>query len=346
MPDPDLSRWPRADAAGEPAPGGSLVVTRPVVPSEPGGEAPLRAIKALVLDAVSSVHTRRAYDRALAEFLAWYAAAGSPGFHKATVQRYRTALEARRLSASSINLQLSAIRKLAQEAADNALLAPELAAGIARIGGVGRQGTRAGNWLTAEQATALLNVPDRGTPKGVRDRAILALLIGCGLRRAELAALDVEHMQMREARWVIPDLEGKGNRVRTVPVPTWTRLLVEAWLHLAGREAGPLFPPMNKAGAILAGRLTEDSVWTLVREYGRQIGQKSLAPHDLRRTCAKLCRASGGELEQIQLLLGHASVATTERYLGTRQNLARAVNDNLPVAPDLPDLTEADANRS
>ena len=66
-----------------------------------------------------------------------------------------------------------------------------------------------------------------------------------------------------------------------------------------------------------------------------RLGKTRLAPHDLRRTCAKLCRVSGGDLEQIQFLLGHASVQTTERYLGTRQNLVQAVNDNLPVEPDL-----------
>ena len=88
---------------------------------------------------------------------------------------------------------------------------------------------------------------------------------------------------------------------------------------------------MNKGGKVLQARISEDTVWKVVRRYSPRIGQPHLAPHDARRTCAKLCRAAGGELEQIQLLLGHASVLTTERYLGTRQNLVQAVNDNLPV---------------
>lgn len=96
-----------------------------------------------------------------------------------------------------------------------------------------------------------------------------------------------------------------------------------------------MFRPLNKAGQILDGRLSEDTVWNVVRAYGTRLGKPGFAPRDLRRTCAKLCRLSGGELEQIQLLLGHASVQTTERYLGTRQNLVQAVNDNLPVEPDL-----------
>jgi hypothetical protein len=77
--------------------------------------------------------------------------------------------------------------------------------------------------------------------------------------------------------------------------------------------------------------MSPDAIWAVARKYGAAVGQPKLAPHDLRRTCAKLCRTSGGSLEQIQLLLGHASVQTTERYLGTRQEIARAVNDNLPI---------------
>jgi len=114
----------------------------------------------------------------------------------------------------------------------------------------------------------------------------------------------------------------------------WVKLLLDAWLQRARIEAGPIFRPVNKGGQVLASRISEDTVWKVVRRYGAEIGQPELAPHDARRTCAKLCRAAGGELEQIQLLLGHASVLTTERYLGTRQNLAQAVNDHLPLEPE------------
>jgi integrase/recombinase XerD len=143
------------------------------------------------------------------------------------------------------------------------------------------------------------------------------------------------HIQLRDSRWVIPDLAGKGNRLRTVPVPAWAKAILDTWLTRAGITAGPIFRPLNKAGRTSDRRISEDTVWNVVRMYGARFGKPGFAPHDLRRTCAKLCRLSGGDLEQIQLLLGHASVQTTERYLGTRQNLARAVNDNLPVTPKL-----------
>src|ERR1700680_2602139 len=119
-----------------------------------------------------------------------------------------------------------AVRKLAVEAADNGLLAPELAAGITRIKGVTSKGIRLGNWLSIRQAQTLLNTPDVNTTKGLRDRAILAVLLGCGLRRSEVAALTFGHVQQRDGRWCIVDLVGKHGRVRTIPTPAWVKLAI------------------------------------------------------------------------------------------------------------------------
>ena len=213
----------------------------------------------------------------------------------------------------------------------NGFLDREVAGGILRIKGVAQHGVRAGNWLTPEETSALLRAPDPNALKGLRDRAILALLVGCALRRTELARLRVEHLVLRDARWVLVDLVGKGKRVRTVPVPAWTKMLVDDWTARAGITEGRVFRAVNKGGRMWGEQIADDVVWAISREYGAKIGKARLAPHDLRRTCAKLCRASGGALEQIQFLLGHSSVQTTERYLGTRQNLAQAVNDNLPI---------------
>jgi len=151
-----------------------------------------RRLKSLVLDSVSSPITKRVYNLGLDEFFAWYGQEQRPGFTKATVAAWRVALEARGLGAVSINVRITAVRKLAVEAADNGLLAPELANGITRVKGVASKGVRLGNWLTAKQAQALLNAPDATTIKGLRDRAILAELLGCGLRRSEVAALRVQ----------------------------------------------------------------------------------------------------------------------------------------------------------
>ena len=286
---------------------------------------------ALVLDGVTSEHSRRSYRTGLAAFFAWARSLdGVLSFSRALVQQYRSHLLVSGVSSSTLNLRLSPIRKLAREMSDNGLLDPAVAAAIGRVPGVERRGTRAGNWLLKDQANDLLNAPDPCTLTGKRDRAILALLLGCGLRRAELLRLNVEDLQQREGRWVFPDLEGKGNRLRTVTVPAGAKARIDLWLKAAGITSGRIFRPVSKAGAVAGSEIRDEkAVWRLVMRYAAQSELGKLAPHDLRRPCAKLCRKAGGELEQIQLLLGHSSIQTTERYLGTEQALAHAVNDSI-----------------
>jgi integrase len=284
-------------------------------------------LKALVLDSVSSPITKRVYNMALEEFLNWFRQAPRPGFSKATVSAWRASLESRRLGSSSIIIRMSAIRKLAAEAADNGLLAHELAAGIARVKSAKSVGVRVGNWLSARQAQMLLNAPDITTVRGLRDRAILAVLLGCGLRRSEVAALTFAHIQQRDGRWCIVDLVGKHGRIRTTPMPIWVKIAIGAWTSAADVADGHVFRSVIRGDRVSGDRLGEKVVWQLIKPYAEAAGVPGIAPHDLRRTCAKLCRAAGGELEQIQLLLGHASVQTTERYLGTKQDFVHAPND-------------------
>lgn len=294
----------------------------------PSSDSFLR-LNRLVLDTLRSEHSRRAYRQALDDFFAWVQAEPHGPFGRALVQEYRTHLEKLNLAPSTINVRLSALRKLASESADNGYLDRGTAQAVMSLKSVRQAGVRAGNWLTREQAQALLAQPDLTTLRGKRDRAILALLVCCGLRRTELAGLCAGDIVQRENRWAIVDLPGKGGRLRTVPVPPVVKAAVDEWTTAAGIRRGPLFRSTRPADAGREAPLTGKMIWHLVAKYAARIGVRDLAPHDLRRTCAKLCRASGGELEQIQFLLGHASIQTTERYLGSRQNLVQAVNDNL-----------------
>jgi len=234
----------------------------------------------------------------------------------------------------TINLRLGALRRLAYEAADCGLLSADLAAGIRRVKGVKKLGILLGNWLTAEQGNALWQAPDRQGLKGKRDRALLALLLACGLRRHEAVALTLDHLQQREEHWAIVDLVGKGGHVRTVPVPDWVRSELNDWMAAAAIDRGRLFRRVNKVGRAWGDGMTVKAVWHIVKESAKSIGVARLAPHDLRRTCARLCHASGGELEQIQFVLGHVSVQTTERYLGCKQRIRSAVNDRIGIEPN------------
>jgi len=123
---------------------------------------------------------------------------------------------------------------------------------------------------------------------------------------------------------------GKGGHVRTVPVPDWVR---SALNEAAAVNRGRLFRRVSKAGRIWGEGITEKAVWHIVKEAANGVGVPKLAPHDLRRTCARLCHASGGELKQIQFLLGHISVQTTERYLGCKQRIRSAANDHIGIEP-------------
>ena len=242
-------------------------------------------------------------------------------------------LESRNLAPGTVNLRLGAVRRLAYEAADCGLLSADLAAGIRRVKGVKKLGVRLGNWLTTEQGQALWQAPNQEQMKGKRDRALLALLLACGLRRHELASLTVGHLQQREEHWAIVDLRGKGGYVRTVPVPDWVHGLLDDWTRAAGITTGGLFRRVSSACRVWGEAVTEKLVWHVVKEFAAKIGVNKLAPHDLRRTCARLCRTARGELEQIQFLLSHVSVQTTERYLGCTQRISSAVNDSIGIEP-------------
>jgi integrase len=167
------------------------------------------------------------------------------------------------------------------------------------------------------------------TMRGKRDRAILSVLLGCGLRRAELVAVRMEDLQIREEHWVIADLIGKDRHVRTVPMPTWVKRAVDEWTIKAEITTGHIFRKVSKKGAIGEIGITPKAIWHVVKAAAHRAGILNLSPHDLRRTCARLCHLAGGELEQIQFLLGHVSVQTTERYLGCKQKLRHPVNDRL-----------------
>jgi integrase len=304
----DLVRVPRADAPPEPA------------------DPRLLQLRQMVLDAVVSEHSKRNYAKALDDLFAF---AAGRAISRPLLMEYRASMLEKGLSASTVNMRLAAMRKLIGEARRNGMLDAETATQMADVPNVRQQGTRLGNWLTREQARELLRVPDRAKLKGKRDYVILALLVGCALRRRELAGLSLEDIQMREGRWVIADLRGKGGRIRTVAVPLWVKQGIDAWTSAASLEKGRLLRPVSKSGKVKGEAFSDWAVWSVVEQSAKEIGIERFGAHDLRRTCAKLCRKAGGDLEQIKFLLGHSSIQTTERYLGSEQEIAIAVNDSL-----------------
>ena len=285
-------------------------------------------LRRAVLNGVTAENSKRNYALALDELSVFCGERQQP-VSRTLILEFRAAMLDRELGASTINVKLSAIRKLVDEAKRAGVIGAEEASQMSDIPNVRQNGTRLGNWLTKEQAKELLAVPDRSTLKGKRDYVVLALLTGCALRRNELAMLEVETIQLREGRWVLADVCGKGRRIRTVAVPLWVKQGINVWMTAAKIEDGRLLRRVSKSGKILGERLSDWAVWSVVEQAAKQIGIERFGAHDLRRTCAKLCRKAGGDLEQIKFLLGHSSIQTTERYLGSKQEIAVAVNDNL-----------------
>ena len=179
----------------------------------------LEQSKAAVLSTLASAHSRQSYKYAIDRFISWYCSEPRLTFNRSIVVTYRSSLEGLSLSAATINLHLSAIRRLADKSAESGWLSPELAIGIRRVKGVKRLGRKLGNWLSGNQAQALVNGASKKDLRGSRDAAILGLLLGCGLRRSEVVGLNLDQLQTREGRWIIANLVGKGGRIRTVPMP-------------------------------------------------------------------------------------------------------------------------------
>lgn len=270
-----------------------------------------------------AANTQRKYDRYLRDFIDWYLTSGYGDLNKATVQAYFEHL--RSANIGSLNLRMSAIKSFVRELADNGLVEPALSLGVQNIrsNSVKKKGERLGNWLDRDSAQRMLFAPDTNTLKGLRDRAILAVALGCGLRRSEIVSLTLKHIQVRDGRALIVDLVGKGDKLRTVPIPRFVELALRQWIEKAELSDGFIFRRIHKSGAVQNDGITAQALYDVIKEYA----PAEIAPHDLRRSFAKLTRQAGGDLLQLSLILGHSSAQTTERYIGERLDLRNAPND-------------------
>ena len=238
--------------------------------------------KLAALNSLGSPASRRVYEYAIDQFIAWYCSEPRLAFNRIVVVRYRMHLESRGLAANTINQQLAAVRRLAHEAADSGLLSPELAAGISRVKGVKQLGFRSGNWLSAEQSSAVLQHSCGDSMRAKRDYAMLAMLFGCGFRRSELVGLELDEIQMRQGHWAVVDLIGKGGHIRTVPIPTWVKAALDQWTMAAGITEGRIFRAVARAGKMWGDGISQNVVWYVVKACCERAGLEHIAPHDLR----------------------------------------------------------------
>ena len=301
--------------------------------------------KSSVLNSLSSPRSRRNYKFAMEQFIAWYCSEPRLALNRTVVLRFRLHLESLGLAAGTINQRLAAVRRLAYEAADSGLLSPELAAGIRRVKGVKQLGYRAGNWLNCEQARLLLQKSDGEGLRSVRDVAMMSILLGCGLRRSELAALETEAIQIRQGHWAIVDLVGKGNHVRTVPMPNWVKEAVDRWLKSATVASGRVFRAVSRHGTSWGDGISENvairpvlaiadlanigpSTLTDLPRYGGRLAFAYFLTNPICFAIALSTTRSGSSLGKVQffkrcgttayLVFGFAAVSATYTALASR----------------------------
>jgi len=265
----------------------------------------------LTIGRLESPHTKRAYMNALMHFFAW---CGPRILSWETVNAYRVHMMENGTKGPTFNLRLVAIRKLCE----TAFLAKDLSLDdyerIKRVQGQKKQDAKTGTWLTLEELQRLLDAPT-----DPRDKALIATLMGAGLRRDEICTIRVESFRRVRTVWALADLTGKGKKLRNVPIAQWCATLIQQWLaHSSLLPTHYLFPRLSRRGTITNIPMTGQNVYRIVRKYASPLGF-DIAPHDLRRSFARIAEESGANLRQISLSLGHNSVTTTEIYLGRNQ---------------------------
>lgn len=263
--------------------------------------------------------TQAAYRRAVNSYINYAQAAGA-GFTRADVKAYVQYLLDRDMAPATINQSLTALRQLAQELRYNGVLDRDTSEGILNVQGVEHSGRRLGHWLSAAQVQAIKALPNRSNLKGQREYLVLALLLGCALRRSEAANLTLNQIAQVGDIWIIRDIKGKKNRTRSVPIPLWTMAAIKDWQNAVGVEPGPLLRAVSKAGyASTNGTgISGQTVYNIVKKLAAGIELPDLGPHSLRRTWAREAYKRGYPLDQIKYILGHASIMTTEIYLGLK----------------------------
>lgn len=221
-------------------------------------------------------------------------------------QAIRSAL-AERYAHTTANRMLSALRGTLKAAWKLGLMSAEAYQKAASIKSISGETVPAGRALSGGELVGLLETCEQ-KPLGVRDAAMISLLYGCGLRRAELVSLNLEDYSKEESELFV---RGKGNKQRAVPVGNAAPAL-EDWLRVRGLEPGPLFWGLGNRNR--GGRLTDQAVYNMLRKRAKQAGVERLSPHDFRRTFVGDLLDAGADIATVQRMAGHADPATTSRY--------------------------------
>jgi site-specific recombinase XerD len=296
-------------------------------------------LKQMAVQGVSSAHSQRAYTTAIEEFIAWSLHNGKIRINAAQLRAYQSHLTARTLhpsnkdkdkdqdkgngqllAPSTVNVKMAAVRSLVHSASAAGWISQADEEQILkRLHARPVTGRREGQRMPLADVQRCLRLPDRTTIQGKRDYAILGILFACGLRRAELCNLKVETIGPLNGGWALIDLVGKRQKVRSIPLEAPIKAGIDEWLAAAKLKGGVIFRAIRKNGKVWGTGLDESAIWEIVRHYAALVGHPNFAPHDARRTCARIYYDAKAPLKQIQFLLGHDKLDTTARYVNDEQ---------------------------
>lgn len=265
------------------------------------------------------------YDQAINDFLAFIGARGVDPFGgniAVAFSQYLKSLSDRKMKPATIKAKFSQLRRFFQWGVSVGLIDHTLLTQIQGVKVPESSGSKAHHWLSQEQMQKLLNAPDVTTALGRRDKILLALLMGCALRRSEVVNLKWGNIVQHGSAWVFENISRKHHRMQAyIPIPEWVMKIILQYGERTSDDDFILtaYDRHGNRGQVRDGvrsaSLGSNAVWRIVREYGEQLGFGKLAPHDLRRSWSQVARKNGLELTQIQQMLGHASVETTQRYV-------------------------------
>jgi site-specific recombinase XerD len=250
------------------------------------------------------------------------------------VQAVRAALGVRYAPAAA-NKILSALRGVAREAWRLGLMAGEDHSRIADVEGFKGQASQPprGRALKVGELVSLFGACDASTAQGARDAALLALLLGAGLRRSEAVGLDLGDYDADTGELRIR--HGKGGRTRTVYATNGAKEALAAWLDVRGDQAGPLLLAVGRNDEPHHGRrLTGQAIYTILERLRFHARVKPFSPHDCRRSFITSLLGAGASIAVVQKLAGHASVNTTARYDRSEEDAKRKAAEmlHLPFA--------------
>jgi site-specific recombinase XerD len=281
----------------------------------------------MAISTVPSDHSKRAYESAIDEFIEWsLRETGTIRISPRELFAYQEYLGEKRnakdqpLAPSTINVKMSAVRAIVHCAAAEDWITEEQEKRILkRVKSQAVKGRRQGQRMTLLAVQACLKLPDRSTLRGKRDYAILGLLFSCGLRRAELCSLQPDIIKRIGNGWALVDLIGKRRKVRSIPLEEPIKIGIDEWLAAAHITEGRIFRSIHRGGKVFGTGLSEMTIWNIIRSYAAKVGYENFAPHDARRTCARIYYDVKGQLPQIQYMLGHDKLDTTAKYVDDEQ---------------------------